>query len=357
MEAARVDWSMGSRAARLIDWSTAADVGRRVGGGGLSIPAVERARLREDFAALVPHAESLVSEFTGLSANGFRSRAWVMSRGEWVSANLRGLQRMLEPLAERILGQRGSRAHFRRKALGAQIGVLLGYVSRKVLGQYDIFLPPDDDGLLYFVGPNVAEVERRFALPGHDFRLWISLHEVTHRVQFGATPWLRSYLSGLVETYLDSVELDAGQLARQLKRAVEEVRAGAEWRGMGALFLLMTPEQRELFQKMQSVMSLLEGHATYVMNKAATGRVHDVARLRRTLRERRRSGGVERAFQRAIGFETKVRQYDAGDRFVATVVERTGMDGFNLVWQREENLPTLIEVADPGRWLARVPGA
>ncbi len=356
MEAAKVDWSMGSNAARLVDWNTAADVGRRVGGPGPPLRAIDRARMREDLAEIVPHAESLVSEFTGLPAGGFRSRAWVMSRGEWVGTNLQGLQRLLEPLARRILVASRHRSDLRRKALGAQIGALLGYVSRKVLGQYDVFLPPDDEGLLYFVGPNLAEAERRFRLPPHDFRLWVALHEVTHRVQFAGTQWLRAYLSGLVDAYLDTVQLDTRQLVEQLKRAAEEVRGGAEWRGVGALFLLMTPEQRDLFRKMQATMSVLEGHASFVMNSVAVGRVHDLERMRRSLKSRRRAGGVERAFQRAIGFESKIRQYDVGELFVRSAVERAGMDGFNVVWRREEHLPTIEEVASPERWLARVRG-
>ena len=356
MEAAKVDWSMGSNAARLVDWSTAAEVGRRVGGPGPQLRAIDRARMREDLAEIVPHAESLVSEFTGLPEGGFRSRAWVMSRGEWVGRNLQGLQRMLEPLARRILAASRHRSDLRRKALGAQIGGLLGYVSRKVLGQYDVFLPPDDEGLLYFVGPNLAEAERRFGLPPHDFRLWVALHEVTHRVQFAGAPWIRQYLSGLVDAYLDTVQLDTRQLIEQLKRAAQEARAGGEWRGAGALFLLMTPEQRDLFRKMQATMSLLEGHASFVMNSVAVGRVRDLERMRRGLKERRRAGGVERVFQRAIGFESKIRQYDVGEVFVRSAVERAGMDGFNVVWRREEHLPTIEEVASPERWLARVAG-
>jgi coenzyme F420 biosynthesis associated uncharacterized protein len=357
MEAAAVDWSMGSQAARLADWGTAAEVGRRLGGRGPILHATQRARLREDLAEIVPHAQSLVSEFTGLSMTGFRSRAWVMSRGEWVSTNLRGLQRLLEPLARRILANDRPRSDLRRKALGAEIGILLGYVSRKVLGQYDIFLPPDDDGLLYFVGPNLAEVERRFRLPAHDFHLWVALHEVTHRVQFGATPWLRAHLSGLVDSYLATVQLDTRQLVEQLRRAVDDARAGREWRGPGGLLLLMTPEQRELFSRMQSLMSLLEGHASYAMNSVAVGRVRDLDRMRRSLRDRRRAGGMERTFQRAIGFDSKVRQYDTGEAFVRAAVDRAGPSGFNLVWQRPENLPTLEEIASPDRWLARVIGS
>lgn len=357
MEAAAIDWSMGSRAAVLVDWATAAETGRMVGGAGPPTPAAERARLREDLAELVPRGESLIAEYTDLRASGFRARPWVMSRGDWVGANLNGLQRLLEPLARRLVPEGTSRSSLRRKALGVQIGGLLGYVSRKVLGQYDVFLPPDDEGLLYFVGPNLIEAERRFALPPRDFRLWIAIHEATHRVQFGATPWLRPYLMRHVDAYLETVQADPRQMLEQLKRALEQVRAGADWRGPNGILLLMTEEQRALFGKLQAVMALLEGHASFVMNGVASGRVKDLDRMRRALRERRRAGGVEQAFQRAIGLESKVAQYDIGQRFVAAAVERVGMEGFNRVWEHEEHLPTLQEVRDPSRWVGRVAGA
>jgi coenzyme F420 biosynthesis associated uncharacterized protein len=356
MDPARVDWSMGSAAARLADWDTALDVGRRLAGPGISVPAVERARLREDLAELVPHAESLIRGFTDLEVQGFRSRAWVMARSEWIRANLNGLQRLIEPLAERVVAQRAGRADLKRKAMGAQAGMLLGYVSKKVLGQYDVFLPPDDEGLLYFVGPNVIEVERRYTLPPRDFRLWIAIHEVTHRVQFGAASWLRPFLRDHVDAYLDSVQLDGRELMNQLRKAAEEIRAGADWRGMGGIFLLLSPEQRELFAKMQALMSLLEGHASYVMNEVARDHVKDVDRMRRALSSRRRSGNVERSFQRAIGFDQKIAQYDAGERFVRTVVERAGMSAFNLVWAAADNLPQPGEIEEPDRWLSRVAG-
>ena len=351
-----VDWSMGSAAARLADWQTAHDLGRRVAGAGPPVPAVERARMREDFAELVPDAEQLIVAFTGLSVEGFRSRAWVMSRGEWIGANLKGLQRLMEPLAERMEAVKPTRNEVRRKALGLQLGGLLGYVSRKVLGQYDVFLPADDEGLLYFVGPNVAETEQRFGVAHRDFRMWIALHEVTHRVQFAGAPWLRAYLRELVDMYFGTVQLDGKQLMQQLQRAADEARSGAEWRGVGAFFLLLTPEQREIFYRMQSVMSLLEGHASFVMNEVAEGRVADLAGLKAALQARRRSSNLERTFQRAIGFESKVKQYDAGEYFVRTVVDRAGMERFNLVWADRGNLPTLAEVAEPQLWLARVAG-
>ncbi len=358
MDAAHtLDWSMGSYAARLADWDTAVDIGRRVSGPGVPVPGVERARLREDMAEIVPRAEGLIRDFTAMDVQGFRSRAWVMARSEWIRANLNGLQRLLEPLAERMLDGRPTRAEFKRKALGAQTGALMGYVARKVLGQYDVFLPPDDEGLLYFVGPNIVEAERRYSLPPKDFRLWIAIHEVTHRVQFGSAAWLRGYLSGQVDDYLGSIELDPGQMMNQLRRAAEEARSGSvDWRGMGGVFLLLSPEQREMFMRMQAMMSLLEGHASYVMNEVARDHVKDVDRMRRALSARRRASNVERTLQRAIGFEQKIRQYDTGERFVRTIVDRAGMSTFNLVWRSADDLPTLDEIGDPERWLTRVGG-
>jgi coenzyme F420 biosynthesis associated uncharacterized protein len=357
MGAARVDWSMGSRAVALVDWDTAHDAGRRLAGPGPQTTAAARARLREDLADLVPRAESLVSDFTELRVDGYRSRPWVMSRGEWIGANLNGLQRLLEPLAQRLLPEGTSRSGLRRKAFGVQIGGLLGYVSKKVLGQYDAFLPPDDEGIVYFVGPNVVEAEARFALAPRDFRLWIALHETTHRLQFGSTPWLRAFLHRRIDEYLGTVQVDSRQLLEQLRRAVEEVRRGTAPKGVNGVMLLLTPEQRELFKRMQAMMSLLEGHASWVMNEVGAATIHDLDRMRRSLKQRRQAGGMEKTFQRAIGFDQKVRQYDAGEAFVRGVVGRLGVQGLNRIWEREEHLPSIDEIGEPERWIARVAGA
>ena len=357
MADARVDWSMGSRAAALVDWSTARETGRRVAGPGPQTSAEDRARLREDLATLVPHAETLVSEFTELAPSGYRSRPWVLSRTEWIGANLNGLQRLLEPLAERLVPAGASRSGLKRKALGAQVGGLLGYVSKKVLGQYDAFLPPDDEGLIYFVGPNLVEAEGRFRLPARDFRLWVALHETTHRIQFGATPWLRAYLQQQSDASRSPVQGDTRQLVEQLRRALEDARSHGAPRGVNGILLFLTPEQRELFKKMQAFMSLLEGHASFVMNEIGAREIPDLNRLRRSLKQRRQAAGMEKTFQRAIGFDQKVRQYDVGEGFVRSVVTRAGIEGFNLLWQDEANLPTLSEIGEPGRWIARVPGA
>ncbi|TMK94326.1 MAG: hypothetical protein E6G37_03690 [Actinobacteria bacterium] len=248
--AADVDWSMGSHAARLADWEVALQIGKRVAGPGPIVPPEDRARMREDLAAHVLRAEEFVAGFTDLTVTGFRSRAWVMGRGAWIRQNVAGLQRLMEPLAERLLEKRPTRPTIARKAVGAQAGAILGYVSRRVLGQFDVFLPPDDDGLIYFVGPNLIEVERRYGLVPSDFRLWVAIHEVTHRVQFSTAPWLRAFLGGMVDEYLETVSLDPHQLMDQLRRAAEEARTGA---GPGGILRLLTPEQRAIFERTRCV--------------------------------------------------------------------------------------------------------
>jgi len=345
-------------AERLIDWKTAQAVGERVAGDGLPLSSIERARVREDFADVVPLAERMVSEFTSMIPEGPPARAWVQSRGEWLGANLRAFERVMEPFAAKVLpdkAEHGALIAVRRKTIGAELGALLGYLSRKVLGQYDLFTPADDEGVIYLVGANVVGVERRYRFPERDFRLWISLHEAAHRVQFAGVPWLRGHLSGLIDSYLGSIDLDPKRIVTALMKAVEDVRAGnGEWRGYGWIFVLMTPEQQDIFRRMQSIMALLEGHGNYVMDAVARDRMPQAAKFRQTLHERRNKPGMEKAFQKVIGFDTKVRQYDIGERFVAKVVETAGMSGFNRVWAGADNLPTLEEISQPELWVARV---
>jgi coenzyme F420 biosynthesis associated uncharacterized protein len=344
-------------AEKLIDWRTARVVGEQVAGKGTPMSAVERARLLEDFGEVVPEAEALVREFTGLASGEYRARPWVMTRAQWLQANLRGFERILEPFASKVVTNRsdGALAGVRRNVLAAQVGGLLGYLGHRVLGQYDLFLPADDDGLIYFVGPNIAGVERKFGFPPRDFRLWLSLHEVSHRLQFAGTPWLRGYLLGLMDTYLNTVEIDPGWFVHAFKRGIDEVRSGsAEYRGFGWIFLLMTPEQREMVRQMQAMMSLLEGHGNFVMDEVSRGRLQAAESFRATLHERRTKAGVEKAFQKAIGFDVKVRQYALGETFVAEVVREGGMDTFNRVWEKAANLPTMEEIARPRDWVARV---
>jgi coenzyme F420 biosynthesis associated uncharacterized protein len=348
---------MSLAAERLVDWATARAVGSRVAARGASLSAEERSALRTDFERVVPEAEAIVGGFTGLEPGTYPSRPWVQTRAEWLGANLRGFERVMEPFARKLVDGRreGPSGAVRRHVLGAQIGALLGYLGRRVLGQYDPFAPPDDEGLIYFVAPNIVGIERKFSFPHRDFRLWLAFHETCHRLQFGGVPWLRGHLAGSVERYLTSVELDPRWLLDRLEHALKEVRAGGlGHRDLGWFALLMTEDQRDMVRHLQGLMSLLEGHATFVMNSVVRERLPMADAFHATLHERRTKRGMEKAFQKVIGFDVKVRQYDQGERFVSAVVEAIGMERFNRIWDSPSNLPTLEEIAQPDRWVARV---
>jgi len=347
---------MGSRTgARLIDWGSASGNARLVGGGGPKTTAAERDALARDLATSVARAETLVTELTQLATGPMPARAWVMSRGTWVDANLRSLERVMNPLMARLLAEHPSRKSWRAKALGTQVGGLLGYVSRKVIGQYDVFLPPDDEGIIYFVGPNVIATERKANFDARDFRLWVAVHEVTHRAQFTGAPWLRGYLSGMLDAYLATIDIDPKQLLANVQRAFADVTEKGDMKGMSMMLSVMTPEQRRIFDKMQALMALLEGHASYVMNAVAETEIPTLEHLKRGLQDKRTGmGAMERTFQKTIGFDQKIKQYSIGEHFVQQVVEASGMEAFNQIWRGPETLPAPEEIAEPRRWLARI---
>ena len=247
------------------------------------------------------------------------------------------------------------------RVAGLEVGVLLGWMSGRVLGQYDLLVLDEEDAedqdVVYYVGPNVLALEKRFAFPPREFRLWLALHEVTHRAQFTGVPWLREHYLDLVRQTLDSVEPDPRQLLDAIARLVEELRKGRDALADGGLATLFAnPQQRAVLDKVGGLMSLLEGHGDITMDRAGKGRVPSADRFARVLRERRASASpATRILQRLIGLEAKINQYAQGERFIEEV-ERLGGGPAALepVWRGASWLPTLSEIREPEEWLSRV---
>jgi coenzyme F420 biosynthesis associated uncharacterized protein len=226
-----------------------------------------------------------------------------------------------------------------------------------VLGQFELFLPPGegDNGRLTLVAPNIVETERRLGVDPHDFRLWVTLHEVTHRTQFTAVPWLRPYFTGQVRAYIEASDLDPAQILERLRDAAAAVR-GAITGGEGGSLVeaLQSPEQREIVARLQALMSVLEGHGDYVMDGVGPAVVPTATTIRERFEKRRQGAGrVDRIIRRLFGLDLKMRQYAEGEKFVRYVVETAGMETFNRVWESPEMLPTPDEIAAPDTWLAR----
>ena len=302
-----------------------------------------------------------------------------------------GFQVVLEPLADK-LSERGNSmpggqviGSVGARVTGVQAGLLLAYLSSRVLGQYELFLPPGEGeapaaartaptaptdrpppptaaaatsgvGRLTLVAPNIVMVERELGVNPHDFRRWVCLHEETHRVQFTSVPWLRGYVQGMMTEFLLASDLDASAIVDRLRSAAGAV-AGAVRGGDGESLMeaMQTPAQRELLDKLTAVMTLVEGHGDYVMDAVGPRVVPSVAEIREKFSQRRGSAGrMEQILRRILGIDLKMKQYEQGSKFVAEVVAEAGMAGFNRVWTSPETLPTRAEMAKPADWLARI---
>jgi coenzyme F420 biosynthesis associated uncharacterized protein len=319
--------------------------------------------LRADFHDVTREAEQLVAESTGLRAPG-TARAQVVDRAAWVSANVSSMRKLLAPLTARVGARMANSpvAPLGRRVAGTETGMLLGYLAQRVLGQYDLLVVDDEPeraaDAVYYVGGNILALETRFAFRPRDFRLWIAVHEVTHRAQFTGVPWMREHFLSLVEGSLAGVDPDPKRFVAALRRAVDEVRAGRNPLDEGGLVaLLASPEQHALLQKIQGLMSLLEGHGDITMNRAAAEAIPSADRFARTLRQRRNATGIARHVQKLIGLEAKLIQYEQGERFIETVEAAGGRETLDLVWRGPEWLPTLPEIREPQLWLARVRAA
>lgn len=345
-----------------IAWDLAERVAVRVAGREPFAESYHYASLEPDFAELTAEAEELVAQVTGLRSLTGPARARVTDRAGWVRANVASFRRLLRPLLERI-GPRleaSPAAPVGRVVAGAQLGTMLGWMATRVLGQYDLLLvegeAAEDQDLVYYVGPNVLALEKRFGFPPREFRLWLALHEVTHRAQFTAVPWMRPHFLALVERTLGAIDPDPRRFLEALKRAVEQIRAGHNPLDDGGIVALVAgPEQHAVLQQIQGMMSVLEGHGDVTMNRAGAGRIPNADRFHRTLHQRRAElSGPARVLSKLIGLEAKLRQYEQGERFIEAVEAAGGPKLFARIWEGPEMLPTLDEVRDPPAWVRRV---
>ncbi|HET9076967.1 MAG TPA: zinc-dependent metalloprotease [Acidimicrobiales bacterium] len=349
----------------LIAWDTARQVAKRVARQQNPLTEYELRSLEADFEEMTARAEDLVAAETGLRSLVGPARARVTDRGQWVDANVASFQRLLRPvlakLAARMENGRWSPVPVQvsRQLAGAEMGLVLGWMSSRVLGQYDQLIiedeRPEDQDMVYYVGPNIVSVERRYGFPPRQFRLWLALHEVTHRAQFTGVPWLREHFLSLVDRTLSGIDPDPRALLDALKRTADTVRSGRNPLDDGGLVTLIAgPDQYAAIQEIGGMMSLLEGHGDVTMDRAGADLIPGADTFSRTLHERRRQRGLARLLSVLIGMDAKMRQYEQGERFIAAVERSGGPELMARVWEGPERLPTAAEIRDPGLWISRV---
>ncbi len=339
----------------MVDWDLAVKIATRIAGDGPVVGRTEAADTVAELRAGAARSTGLVREFTGLDAPEDTAPVLVVDRGGWARANAEAFRVVTGPLTDKLGEKRPNGSALGQavgsRITGAEVGGLLGFLAGKVLGQFDPFFDPH--GRLLLVAPNIVHIEREIDADPHDFRLWVCLHEETHRVQFTAVPWMRDHLFSEVRAITESVG-DTG-VEELLGRVVDVAKGGL--RGGSIVDLLSSPEQKEVLDRVTGMMSLLEGHADVVMDGVGPSVIPSVEQIRRRFTERRKgTSSLDRLLRRLLGIDAKVAQYRDGARFVRAVVDKVGMAEFNAVWERAEHLPSKDELADPEAWVSRVLG-
>jgi coenzyme F420 biosynthesis associated uncharacterized protein len=345
---------------QMVDWDLAVATAGKLVKSGPKVTYAEAADVVTELRHLTDIAERHVREYTGLTAQVDHPPVRVVDRTDWVVANVAGLQQVMTPLIDQI-ARRGTINGITRligaKTTGVQAGTVFAYLSGKVLGQYEVF--SGEPGELLLVAQNIVEAERKLQVDPTDFRLWVCLHEVTHRTQFTAVPWLRQHFLDEVRAFVDAADTDGEAFAERLRGAIDAIVDAIRNPDsrMSVIDLVQTPAQREIVDRLTALMTLVEGHAEFVMDGVGPDVVPSVASIREKFNARRVARNpIEKVLRRLLGVEVKMRQYAEGSRFVAAVVDQVGMADFNAIWTSAEALPRTAELTNPSAWIERVHG-
>ena len=339
---------------RTVDWGFAAAFGAKLVRPAPATTDYTRRQAIEQLASSAMRAEIPVREVTGLNEGADVSDARIIDRSEWVRAASQSMRAMTGG------SENDDKPNFiTGRVTGAQTGAVLAFISSGILGQYDPFA--DNGGELLLVYPNVIAVERQLRVVPADFRLWVCLHEVTHRVQFRANPWLADHMSNSLAVLTEETGEDVTQVIGRLASFVRDRRDGvpADPNSTGVLGVLRAvqsePQQRALDQLLV-LGTLLEGHADHVMDAVGPAVVPSVVTIRRRFEERRKrkQPPLQRVMRALMGIDAKMSQYTRGKAFVDDVVGRVGMARFNTIWTGPETLPLPDEIEKPQRWIDRV---
>lgn len=353
---------------QLVDWRLAAATGARLVPPGPKIALADAVATVAELRRTADRADAHVAAVTGLDVATGSAHTVVVDRPDWIRANVESFQVLVDPILTSLVEKRAPGARSSvvsavgSRAAGVEVGMLLSYLGTRVLGQFELLGPPratgeeNAPGRLTLVAPNIVAAERALGVDPSDFRLWVCLHEVTHRTQFAAAPWLHSHVQELLREFLLASDLDANALLGRFKRAVGGLTDAARGKSSVSLVeMIQTPEQRAILDRLTGLMSLLEGHADVVMDLVGPAVVPSVAAIRERFTQRRNdANALQRFVRRLLGIEMKMKQYAEGAAFVRAVLDAIGMDGLNTVWESAEQLPTGAEIREPSRWLERM---
>jgi coenzyme F420 biosynthesis associated uncharacterized protein len=350
----------------LVDWPAVERIAiARLRSAPGTLTAADLRAVEPAYLAAMDRIVPALSAALGTELPGVVERSGVVDRADWVRANTTAFASLIGKLEADLLDQvvpvggglaKATMALANRWITTRQLGLLLGFLGQRVLGQYDLALLSAEStpGRLLFVEENIRQTATSLGVPVSSFRTWIALHETTHAFEFEAHPWLRPYLASRLERQITLFGSDVQGMGREavrgLGRAIRGESGGEHW-----MERLMGPEQKRLFRETQAVMSLLEGFSDYVMDEVGRDLVPDVERISARFHERRnRRTPFERSMLRLTGMDLKLEQYKKGEAFVRAIADARGRDALKRLWDGPESLPLDGEIEAPERWIARV---
>ncbi len=352
----------GARDKKLIDWSLVRQIAVRASQSDQA-PVQRRAEATAEYTDMVRRSEPLIARYLGVALPEPIQGIHVVDRRGWLDANIANFGELftfIEEIYERNASVNtvgtAVASNINKRLMSVQVGVLLGVLARKVLGQYDLSLlaPEPAAGVLYFVEPNIARVQQTLGLNAHDFRLWIALHETTHAYEFEAYPWVREHFNSLLRSYFDQLneQLQSlrGGVGSMVSRILDNWGSSQHWMEM-----ILSPQQRTIFNELQALMSLVEGYSNHIMNAIGKDILPNFEEIEHRIEERKgRRPIAEQLFNRVTGMDLKLAQYAEGQKFVDFIVDQRGIAFATRVWERAANLPSIEEIRAPQLWIARI---
>ena len=356
-----------------VNWELARQIGIASGALGRDDPPPSEED-RHGLEGAVRLAELAVAELTGMDAPPEVTTVRALRRSEWIETNVRGLRGLFEPGAERLARALNEARRAESDEIeetpqifeavldrmapllaGAQVGMVLGHLAQRVLGQYELPLPRAEQPALVFVIPNIAAFERDWSLPPDQFRAWVALHETTHAFGLGR-PWVRDHFLGLVREMAASMEFDLAGLQERLEGLdLSDPQKLTDALGGELLTGSLNDEQRLLLRRVQAFMAVAEGHASHVMDVLGSKMLPEFVRIEEAMKRRHEERSQEeQAVERLLGIDVKLEQYRLGTAFCDRVAEQTDERTLARMWDSAEALPSMPELEEPTLWLSRI---
>jgi coenzyme F420 biosynthesis associated uncharacterized protein len=342
----------GSEDGRLVDWDEVRRIAHARTGESGKTPVDPDGSLGRQADEMAAEMGGYLRQVWGDTALPFPPFTMLDRRG-FVDRNIEIAADLMRPV-ERLRAQvRETAATAMGRAMVSRyLGEMFGFMSSRVLGQYDpvLMLAPaageSRSTALYLVHSNVSAFQKRSGVSDENLRRWLVLHEVTHAWQFESHPWLRGYITELMEELLMQEvsrlaaggSIPLGETLRRLPGALRTQMKGAA--------------------RIQAVMSICEGYSNFVMHRVGREHIEGFDELEKAFHQRSNSRpALERIVLAVTGLSMKLRQYEVGEHFLDAVHKQGGMELVNRVWEGPELMPTPRELRAPQLWIDRVGAA